>query len=194
MRLAKQSVQAFTEAAVDYILCICPTCTMAVKRDFVDRLGDHPQWSAKALKLSEITMDAAAFLENILGASEKLTAGDSLHSLTYHDSCHLKRGSNVWQEPRTLLEASGHKIEEMKNSDRCCGFGGTYSFLSHPQISRQITRDKVETIQATGAKTVATDCPGCMIMLKGAVGKVDETIRCVHTMELLAEALEREKK
>jgi Fe-S oxidoreductase len=83
-------------------------------------------------------------------------------------------------------------VEEMKNSDRCCGFGGTYSFLSHPQISKQITKDKVETIQATGMKTVATDCPGCMIMLKGAVGKADPTIRCAHTMELLAESLDRD--
>jgi iron-sulfur cluster protein len=191
--LAKQSVQAFTEADVDYILCICPTCTMAVKRDFVDRLADHPQWSAKAMALSSKTMDASAFLENILGASEKLKPMDSGKAVTYHDSCHLKRGSNVWQEPRALLEASGHQIEEMKNSDRCCGFGGTYSFLSHPQISKQITKDKVETIQTTGVKTVATDCPGCMIMLKGAVGKADETIRCAHTIELLAEALEEKK-
>lgn len=195
VELAKQSVEAFTEADVDYILAICPTCNMAVKRDFVDRLADHPQWSAKAMALSGKTMDASAFLENILGASEKLramglaTGSDSAQTVTYHDSCHLKRGSNVWKEPRALLMSSGHQIKEMKNSDRCCGFGGTYSFLSHPQISRQITKDKVATIQDTGVKIVATDCPGCMIMLKGAVGKADETIRCAHTMELLAESL-----
>ncbi len=189
--LAKQSVDAFTEAQVDYILCICPTCTMAVKRDFVDRLADHPQWSAKAMALSVKTMDASAFLENILGASAKLMASGPEKGVTYHDSCHLKRGSNVWKEPRALLESSGHRVAEMKNSDRCCGFGGTYSFLSHPQISKQITKDKVETIQATGMKTVATDCPGCMIMIKGAIGKADPTIRCVHTMELLAESLEQ---
>ncbi len=189
--LAKQSVQAFTEADVDYILCICPTCTMAVKRDFVDRLVDHPHWSAKAMALSEKTMDASAFLENVLGASEKLKGMVAVKTVTYHDPCHLKRGSNVWKEPRALLDASGYQVEEMKNADRCCGFGGTYSFLSHPQISRQITKDKVETIQATGVKTVATDCPGCMIMLKGAVGKADETIRCAHTMELLAESLNK---
>lgn len=187
--LAKQSVEAFTEAEVDYILCICPTCTMAVKRDFVERLADHPQWSAKAMALSKKTMDASAFLENILGASEKLIKKEGSKAITYHDSCHLKRGSNVYKEPRALLQQAGFTVEEMKNSDRCCGFGGTYSFLSHPQISRQITKDKVETVLATGAKTVATDCPGCMIMLKGAVGKADETIRCAHTMELLAEAL-----
>lgn len=191
--LAKQSVEAFTEADVDYILCICPTCTMAVKRDFVERLADHPQWAAKARALSDKTMDASAFLENVLGASKKLRPGLNNTSVTYHDSCHLKRGSNVYQEPRALLSSTGHTVEEMKNSDRCCGFGGTYSFLSHPQISKQITTDKVQTIEATGVKTVAMDCPGCMIMLKGAVGKADESIRCVHTMELLAEALDSNK-
>ncbi len=191
--LARQNVEAFTEAKVDYIVSICPTCTMAVKRDFVERLGDHPQWSAKAMALSNKTMDASAFLENVLGASAQLQAAASERAVTYHDSCHLKRGSNVWQEPRALLKSCGYRLEEMKNSDRCCGFGGTYSFLSHPQISKQITRDKVETIQATGVKTVATDCPGCMIMLKGAVGKADPTIRCAHTMELLAESLDLKK-
>jgi len=187
--LAQQSVEAFSEAEIDYVLAICPTCTMAVKRDFVDRLADQPQWSAKAVALAAKTMDASAFLENVLGASAKLPPGAQAEAVTYHDSCHLKRGSNVWKEPRALLGSAGYLLTEMKNSDRCCGFGGTYSFLSHPQISRQITTDKVATIQATGVKTVATDCPGCMIMLKGAVGKADESIRCVHTMELLAEAL-----
>ena len=188
--LAKQSVQAFTDAEVDYIVCICPTCTMAVKRDFVNRLADHPQWAEKARLLAEKTMDASAFLENVMGASNLLEAqgeGD----ITYHDSCHLKRGSNVWKEPRALLGRAGYSMKEMKNSDRCCGFGGTYSFLSHPQISKQITADKVETIEASGGRTVAMDCPGCMIMLKGAVGKANPDIRCAHTMELLAEAIDK---
>lgn len=191
MYLARQNVKAFSEANVDYVLCICPTCTMGVKRDFVERLIDDPEWSDKALKISEKTMDASAFLDNVLKASEELKGVLSERSITYHDSCHLKRGNNVWQEPRALLKATGHTLEEMKNSDRCCGFGGTYSFLSHPQISKKITADKVTTIQKTGVKTVAVDCPGCMIMLKGSLGKTDETIRCAHTMELLAEALEK---
>ncbi len=94
------------------------------------------------------------------------------------------------EEPRGLLGAIGYSVEEMKNSDRCCGFGGTYSFLSHPQISKQINADKVEAIEETNCNTVAMDCPGCMIMLKGAMGKADPSIRCVHTMELMAEALD----
>jgi Fe-S oxidoreductase len=194
VELAKQNVQAFHEAGIDYILSICPTCTMGIKRDFVERLADHPDWSAKAMALSDKTLDASAFLENVLGASEKFKDMLDQGDITYHDSCHLKRGNNVWQEPRALLGASGYSVEEMKNSDRCCGFGGTYSFLSHPQISKQITTDKVEAIKDANVKTVAMDCPGCMIMLKGAMGKANPNIRCAHTVELLAEALDANKK
>lgn len=191
--LARQNVEAFTEAGVDYILCICPTCTMGVKRDFVKRLADSPDWSAKARALSEKTMDASDFLENVVNASEKLTGFQPQGTVTYHDSCHLKRGNKVFKEPRALLNAGGYSVEEMKNSDRCCGFGGTYSFLSHPQISKQITADKVQTIKAVNSKTVAMDCPGCMIMLKGAMGKADPNVRCAHTIELMAEALDRKE-
>ncbi len=187
--LARQNVQAFHEADVDYVLCVCPTCTMGVKRDFVERLVDDPVWSQRAVSISEKTMDAAAFLENILDASATLT-GATATAVTYHDSCHLKRGNDVWREPRALLAATGHKVTEMKNSDRCCGFGGTYSFLSHPRISEQISRDKTDAIQATGVKTVAMDCPGCMMMIGGSLGKADPSVRCAHTMELLAEAME----
>lgn len=189
--LAKQSVKAFYEADVDYVLSICPTCTMGVKRDFVERLADDPDWAKKAVDLSSKTMDASAFIEKHLDGSTNLADIDAQQEVTYHDSCHLKRGNNVWREPRALLNASGYSVKEMKNSDRCCGFGGTYSFLSHPQISRQITADKVETIKDTCTKTVAMDCPGCMIMLKGSMNKAAPSIRCAHTMELLAEALEQ---
>ncbi|WP_136798653.1 MULTISPECIES: L-lactate dehydrogenase (quinone) large subunit LdhH [Desulfosediminicola] len=189
VELAKQNVEAFSEHNLDYVLSICPTCTMGVKRDFCERLADDPAWSAKAEALAAKTLDASAFLENVLGASEKLGEMSQLGEITYHDSCHLKRGNNVYKEPRALLSASGFEIKEMKNSDRCCGFGGTYSFLSHPQISKQITKDKIEAIKDANVKTVAMDCPGCMIMLKGAMGKANPNIRCVHTVELMAEAL-----
>lgn len=189
--LAKQSVKAFSEANVDYVLSICPTCTMGIKRDFVERLADDPKWAENATALSDKTIDASAFIERYLDYSTAFADLNAKQEVTYHDSCHLKRGNNVWREPRALLNATGYSVIEMKNSDRCCGFGGTYSFLSHPQISRQITADKVETIKDTCTKTVAMDCPGCMIMLKGSINKAAPSIRCAHTMELLAEALDK---
>ncbi len=189
--MAKQSVEAFSEENVDYVLAICPTCTMGVRRDFAERLEGEPEWHEKAKELGAKVMDAAEFLEKVLNASEKLAElnPQGSEAVSYHDSCHLKRGSGVFAEPRALLSSTGYEIKEMEHSDRCCGFGGTYSFLTHPQISKRITTDKVDTIRKTGVKTVAVDCPGCMMMIGGALGKQEESVRCVHTMELLADAL-----
>ncbi|HKJ65706.1 MAG TPA: LUD domain-containing protein, partial [Desulfopila sp.] len=82
--LAQQGVAAFSGVDVDYVLSICPTCTMGVKRDFVERLADDPQWSEKALRVSDKTMDASAFLENVLKASSQLNLSDEQAAVTYH--------------------------------------------------------------------------------------------------------------
>ncbi len=36
------------------------------------------------------------------------------------------------------------------------------------------------------------DCPGCMIMLRGALEKRGLPVRAAHTVELLAESLAKE--
>ena len=126
---------------------------------------------------------------------EKLDAKELLQGLaeptkvTYHDSCHLKRGAGVWQEPRALLSNSGKEVVEMAHADRCCGFGGSYSFTSHPDIARRILEDKLKDIEATGADCVAMDCPGCLLQIRGGLEKQSEGIRAAHTIELLAETL-----
>jgi Fe-S oxidoreductase len=110
--------------------------------------------------------------------------------VTYHDSCHLKRGAGVWQQPRSLLAASGREVVEMAHADRCCGFGGSYSFTSHPNIARNILADKVADIEKTGAACVAMDCPGCLMQIRGGLEKQGTAVRAAHTIELLAETLD----
>ena len=190
VELAEQNVKAMLADNPDYVVTTCPTCTLALKRDFVEHLRDNPAWAQKAEELAEITIDISAFIHNVLEASEQLPAGGGSKQVTYHDSCHLRRGAGVWQEPRALLEKSGFRLVEMAHADRCCGFGGTYSFTSHPSISREITKDKINDIISSGAQLVAMDCPGCLIMLRGALEKKEANVRAAHTIELLAEKLE----
>ena len=189
VELAEQNVKAMLAANPDYVVTTCPTCTLALQRDFVEQLRDNPVWAQKAEELAEKTIDVSAFIHNVLEASEQLPAGAGGEKLTYHDSCHLRRGAGVWREPRTLLEKSGFELVEMDHADRCCGFGGSYSFTSHPSISREITKDKVNDIISSGAELVAMDCPGCLIMLRGALEKKGSAVRAAHTIELLAERL-----
>ncbi len=190
VELAEQNVEAMLEENPDYVLTTCPTCSMALQRDFVDHLKDNPVWAEKAERLSAITMDASKFIADILGAADAFKGLADPVKVTYHDSCHLKRGAGVWQQPRQLLAASGREVVEMAHADRCCGFGGSYSFTSHPNIARRILADKLADIEKSGAACVAMDCPGCMMQIRGGLEKQGASVRAAHTIELLAETLD----
>jgi iron-sulfur cluster protein len=188
--LAEQNITAMLKDDPDFVLTTCPTCTMALQRDFVEFLKDNPVWAAKAEHLAEITVDAAGFIVNQLGAADVFKGLSAAEKVTYHDSCHLKRGAGVWKEPRELLTTSGRELVEMEHADRCCGFGGSYSLTSHPDISKQILGDKVKDIEKSGATCVAMDCPGCMMQLRGGLEKQEIDVRAMHTIQLLAESLD----
>jgi len=187
--LARQNLSCLLDGDPDYILTVCPTCTMALRKDFKEVLEDDREYSARAAAVADKVMDVSAYLVDVLGATELFAGLKTPGKITYHDSCHLKRGSGVSEQPRKLLRAAGKELVEMKRPDRCCGFGGSYSFLSHPGISRAITTDKADDIETTGAQTVVMDCPGCKIMLSGAMEKRGGAVSAKHTIELLAEAL-----
>lgn len=73
----------------------------------------------------------------------------------------------------------------MKWPDRCCGFGGSYS-LRYPEISAPILEAKIKDVMETGARIVATDCPGCLMHMAGGLdAKGCGGIRVMHTAELL---------
>ncbi len=189
VELAKQNIDALLAGSPDYILTTCPTCAMALKQNFVEHLKDNPVWAERAEQLSAITIDAASFVLNQLDGAEMFADLAESEKITYHDSCHLKRGVGVWQEPRQLIEKSGHKLVEMDHADRCCGFGGSYSLTSHPDISKKILQDKVADIEKSAATCVAMDCPGCMMQIRGGLEKSESSVRAQHTIELLAAAL-----
>jgi Fe-S oxidoreductase len=189
VELAKQNIEAMLAGNPDYVLTTCPTCAMALKQNFLEYLKDNPAWAQRAEELSAKTVDAATFILNYLDGPELLAGLAEGEKVTYHDSCHLKRGMGVWQEPRQLLREVGHELVEMAHADRCCGFGGSYSLTSHPDISRKILQDKVADIKASGATCVVMDCPGCMMQIRGGLEKADESVKVRHTIELLGEAL-----
>ncbi len=144
------------------------------------------------MRLAAITFDVSRFIVEKLDGGAAIFQGRSGgEKVTYHDSCHLKRGAGVWKEPRQLLAASGREVTEMAHADRCCGFGGSYSFTSHPAVSKRILEDKFADIEMTGATCVAMDCPGCLLQLRGGLEKKEAAVRAAHTIELLAEDLRR---
>ncbi|HWJ02593.1 MAG TPA: (Fe-S)-binding protein, partial [Verrucomicrobiae bacterium] len=185
-KLAQHNIEAFESHAVDYIVSACPTCTHTLADEFVYLLKDDPDWAARAEKFAAKVVDFAKLVHDLGGVES--SQGEKLN-ITYHDSCHLKRTLGVFAEPRELLASiPGVEVVEMKESDRCCGFAGSYS-VKFPEISAPILERKVKNINDTGADMVCMDCPGCLMQISGGLDKNGSKIRAKHTAEVLAEHL-----
>ena len=175
-----------------WIVSACPTCTVALKHEFgatLESLGDAA-WAEKAEKVAAKAIDFSTLVAQLV-AEKRLTLaeGKQLGSFTYHDSCHLKRTLRAEQAPRQLLAKKGLELVEMFESDMCCGMGGSYS-VKLPEISAPMLARKLDSIKKTGAPLVATDCPGCVMQLRGGLDKDGAAIEVRHTADLIAEAIE----
>jgi len=188
---AVDNIKALTEGEAKYVISACPTCTVALKHEFIKALESEgrTEWLAKARELSVKTIDFSSLVEKLV-KDGKLTLQDAqgLGKVTYHDSCHLKRTLNAVEPPRVLLVKAGYPIVEMNESDNCCGMGGSYT-IKQPEISAEILKRKLENIKATSAETVAVDCPGCIMQIRGGLDKEGSAVRVKHTAELIAEQL-----
>jgi len=66
------------------------------------------------------------------------------HTVTYHDSCAALRECKIKQEPRILLsKVKGLELREMKDTEVCCGFGGTFA-VKNEAISTAMAEQKVK--------------------------------------------------
>lgn len=182
--LARQNIEAFGDDC-RYIVTACPTCASFLKHQYPKLLESDPGWAGRARKFAGKVIDFSSFMAAEGPKPDREAA--AREKITYHDSCHLKRSLGVFTGPRELLSGLGYGIEEMKWPDRCCGFGGSYS-ARFPEISGPILEAKVKDILETGAKTVATDCPGCLLQIAGGLdARGHKDIRVVHTAQLIAE-------
>jgi glycolate oxidase iron-sulfur subunit len=90
--------------------------------------------------------------------------------------------------PRQILAAiPGLELVDLGQPDLCCGSAGVYNLLQ-PMMSTAILTDKVAELRATGADTVVTANPGCLLQLAQGARAAGLGIRVVHLVQLLDEA------
>ncbi len=192
VELARQNIKAFADANVSFVVTACPTCAVSLKKSYPKLFADDLAWLQKARELADKVVDYASFILRRLGEKDAQPACLSGEPVTYHDSCHLKRSLGVFREPRGLLQKLGAEIKEMTWPDRCCGFGGSYS-IQFPELSTPILEQKINDIMSTEAKTVVTDCPGCVLQISGGLDYRNMPLRVKHTAQIVAESLKCKK-
>jgi len=199
LRLLCHNVEKFSAETFDYLVTPCATCTYTIKKIWRLMSEDAPgNIRVKVKELAEKTMDIHQFLvlkTDFRTASRSVPAShktDKTISVTYHDSCHLKKSLGVYSEPRAVISGNpAYRLIEMPESDRCCGLGGTFS-LQYYDISADIGKRKRNNIVSTACSSVAAGCPACMMQLSDMLSKAGDNIAVKHPIEIYAEMIKGE--
>jgi Fe-S oxidoreductase len=181
--VALQNVRAFAAGDYDYVITLCASCASHIKNNYAQILASYPHMTFEVEQFASRIKDFTSFVRDVLGLGADVFK-KSGEGVTYHAPCHQCRGLGVIEQPRALIGEAG----EYKPSDEeqvCCGFGGTYS-IKFPELSAQILDNKLNSFEATGASTLVTDCPGCVMQLRGGEEKRGRKLKVEHMSEFLA--------
>jgi glycolate oxidase iron-sulfur subunit len=182
--LARRNIAAFERVAADAVIVNAAGCGAAMK-EYGWLLKDDPLWSARASAFAAQVKDATEFLGDI-GMTEP--PGTLSGRVTWDDPCHLLHGQKIREQPRALLAAiPGLEVVALEEADWCCGSAGTYN-VTQPDLARSILERKVANIVRTGANTVVTANPGCLMQIQSGLRQAGSNVRVVHLLDLLDEA------
>ncbi len=182
--VARQNIRAFEQVGADHIVTLCASCASHLKHGYPQMLEDDPQWRDAARRFADKVLSFSQFAHRVLGLETTLfkTTGPRV---TYHAPCHLCRGLREKEAPQALIRGAGLDFQPAVEEETCCGFGGTYS-SKFPQISSQILDRKLADIRETKAEWLLTECPGCIMQLRGGAVQQGDAIEVKHIAEALA--------
>ena len=162
INLAKRTVEIFEE----YETVVLPSgsCAAMIVVEYPHLLEAWPDWHQRAQRLADKTYELTQFLT--YQAQWEPAAVSTTPNVTYHDSCHMNRWLHLQKEPRQLLQRVGCRVDEMTESDRCCGFGGLFS-VRMPEVSNAMTAEKLRQAADTRANLLVTSDPGCLMQMRG---------------------------
>ena len=188
-KIAKKNIEAFEKYDVDYIISACPTCTETLHETYKKLFANDPEWSRRAEAFCKKVREFSSFVAEQYKRMGRLTPTSGGEKVTYHDSCHIKRGLGISEEPRALLKAAkGVELVEMHNCDKCCGMAGSFG-MKYQEVSIPMLEEKVKNIKDTGATTAVVACPACMMQIGGGLDKAETGIQTKHIADILAERI-----
>ncbi|MBW3606721.1 MAG: (Fe-S)-binding protein, partial [Actinobacteria bacterium] len=185
--LAEQTIETLSEAGVPKIVATCPHCFNTLANEYPD-LDGHFEVVHHTQLLAHLVAEGKLSPRSPVAAR-----------VTYHDPCYLGRHNQVYEEPRSVVDAvEGLEAVEMprcRNRGFCCGAGGA-RFYMEETIGKRVNTERIDEALALEPDIVSTACPFCLVMLDDAVqdragsGGIDEgQVRVVDVASILADAL-----
>jgi L-lactate dehydrogenase complex protein LldE len=181
--VALNFMRAFSRSAAP-IVGPSGSCVSMVRHHYSELFPAGTPEHNLALETAARTFEFTEYLVNVLKVTD--LGASYAHRVTYHASCHYLREMGLKSEAKSLLKAvKGLELVQLDEEETCCGFGGAFT-VTYPEVSRSMMENKVKRIMASGADTVVTCEPGCLMNIAGGLRKAGSNVRAMHIIDLLA--------
>lgn len=173
----------------DYIVGPSGSCVLHIK--------DHLHVEGKeeaATHIRKHIYELAEFLTDVLHV-ESLPAAKFPHKVGVHVSCHGQRGLGLSQmselvaapfsKPQQLLQmVEGLELVNLKRTDECCGFGGTFCVFEEA-VSVKMGKDRITDHVNNGAEYITGNDVSCLMHLEGILRRQNSPVKVLHIAEIL---------
>jgi len=187
--MARRQIDQIPPEEFDAIITNAAGCGSHLKH-YASILSGDARYEKRAHLWDQKVKDIHEWLAEI-GIEAPSVAPAERTRVTYHEACHLCHGQKITTQPRTVLKSiPGLDLVELGESTWCCGSAGIYN-ITQPEMAGELLDRKLGHIRASGASTVATGNPGCLLHIQNGARKQGDEVRIVHPITLLAEAYRR---
>ncbi len=166
-----------------YIVAPSASCVGMV-RNYYGELFNNTSMHNQYKQIQKNIFEFTDFLTNVLNVDD--FGAEFNNVVTYHDACAALREYGIKEQPRRLLRhVKGLQLNEMKDNEVCCGFGGTFSVKFEP-ISTAMGEQKVQNAIESGANYIVSTEASCLMHLQGYISKHNLPIKTIHIADVLA--------
>lgn len=183
--MAYQNIQLLNSYNIKKIVTACPHCFNTIKNEY-SKLGGNYEIIHHTQLLQQLIDEGKIVLKG--GGSFKGK------KITYHDSCYLGRGNNIYEAPRKVLEMLDAELVEMKrcgSNGFCCGAGGAQMFKEEEKGTNRVNNERAREAVETNASVVASACPYCNTMLSDGIKNENkqDNVQVLDVAEIIAQEL-----
>jgi Fe-S oxidoreductase len=183
--MAYQNIQVLNRYGIKKIVTACPHCFNILKNEYPELGGNYE------------VLHHSSFLQELIDQGRLIVKEGAMYKgkrITFHDSCYLGRGNDIYEAPRKVLEALDAQLVEMKRcrtNGLCCGAGGAQMFKEEEKGTTRINFERSAEAVATGASVIASACPFCNTMLTDGVKheEKEDQVKVLDIAELIAASI-----
>jgi Fe-S oxidoreductase/FAD/FMN-containing dehydrogenase len=185
----RKNIEAVKESGADTVISSCPACDMMWRHVY-------PQWAEKlgieykieAKHYSEVVAEKIRSKE--FSFPEGNGNGKST-KVTWHDSCHIGRVSQVYDEPREIIRAIPDvdfvEMDNIREEAHCCG--SVLTLIKDPPVAADVGKTRLDEAIEAGAEKVIALCPCCEFQFRVTVDKKKLPIEITDLANFACQAL-----